>query len=284
MPVYEPATTESFATYGIVDDAPAYEQLKVPADVFVDVGGVETELSSTQMQALTDAYGYLQAYPYECAEQRSSRMLGTIAMNDVLDAFGTAQSADARRSSRDPARRTSRSSSADQNPDGGWGYWRDTKTDEFVTMQVVHRVCGAEGRRAPRSTRRKQHVSKLLAETTAKLAKARRGDDVAYAVSLAADCADDARGDRCRRTCGGAARLHATAKQLGVYPVDAKAQLLAIVAKSSNTAMRAELAGRSVVGDARDRRRCDGGDARTPRARSCCWCRIIARPRSRWTR
>ena len=24
-----------------------------------------------------------------------------------------------------------------QNTDGGWGYWRDTATDEFVTMQVV---------------------------------------------------------------------------------------------------------------------------------------------------
>ena len=79
VPVYEPATTESFATYGVVDsaDAPTYEQLKVPADIFADVGGFETEVSSTQLQTLTDAFYYLNAYPYECAEQRSSRMLGT---------------------------------------------------------------------------------------------------------------------------------------------------------------------------------------------------------------
>ena len=58
-------------------------------DVFTEVGGVDTELASTQLQSLTDAYWYLYAYPYECAEQRSSRMLATAAMADILDAFVT---------------------------------------------------------------------------------------------------------------------------------------------------------------------------------------------------
>jgi len=87
LPVYEPATTEAFATYGTLDDKPQFEQLAVPADVFVDVGGVETELASTQLQSLTDAFWYLQAYPFECAEQRSSRMLATAALYDILTAF-----------------------------------------------------------------------------------------------------------------------------------------------------------------------------------------------------
>src|SRR4029453_7576701 len=65
VPVYEPATTESFATYGTVDDAPRFEQLVVPNDIFRDVGGVGVQLSSTQLQSLTDAYWYLYAYPYE---------------------------------------------------------------------------------------------------------------------------------------------------------------------------------------------------------------------------
>ena len=57
--------------------------------IFPDVGGVEVELASTQLQSLTDAYWYLYAYPYECAEQRSARMLATAAMADILDAFET---------------------------------------------------------------------------------------------------------------------------------------------------------------------------------------------------
>ena len=67
----------------------AVRALVVPQDVFAEVGGVEVELASTQLQSLTDAYWYLYAYPYECAEQRSSRMLATTAMIDILDAFET---------------------------------------------------------------------------------------------------------------------------------------------------------------------------------------------------
>jgi uncharacterized protein YfaS (alpha-2-macroglobulin family) len=89
VPVYEPATTESFATYGTVDDTPRFEQLVVPASLFRDVGGVEVQLASTQLQSLTDAYWYLYAYPYECAEQRSSRMLATAAVYDILDLYQT---------------------------------------------------------------------------------------------------------------------------------------------------------------------------------------------------
>ena len=136
LPVYEPATTETFATYGVVDDEPAFEQLAVPSDVFTEVGGVETEIASTQLQSLTDAYWYLYAYPYECAEQRSSRMLATSAMVDLLDAFAT------------PGRPTRQAIEAqrtldvaklrhDQQADGGWGYWRDMDSDPFVSAQVL---------------------------------------------------------------------------------------------------------------------------------------------------
>jgi hypothetical protein len=52
LPVYEPATTEAFATYGTVDDAPRFEQLAVPIGIFTDVGGVEVELASCGVQKL----------------------------------------------------------------------------------------------------------------------------------------------------------------------------------------------------------------------------------------
>jgi hypothetical protein len=136
LPVYAPATTESFATYGTVDKDAQFEQLAVPADVYRDVGGVELEISSTQLQSLTDAYWYLYAYPYECAEQRSSRMIATMAIYDILDAFHTPGRPDkaeikAQRD-KDVARLVK-----DQAADGGWGYWPDTPSDPYVTMQVL---------------------------------------------------------------------------------------------------------------------------------------------------
>ena len=50
-------------------------------------GGLELTTSSTALSALTDAVLYLVAYPFECAEQLSSRVLAVAALRDVLAAF-----------------------------------------------------------------------------------------------------------------------------------------------------------------------------------------------------
>ena len=52
-----------------------------------EFGGLEVTTSSTALQALTDAVLYLVAYPFECAEQLSSRVLAVAALRDVLAAF-----------------------------------------------------------------------------------------------------------------------------------------------------------------------------------------------------
>ena len=50
-------------------------------------GGLEVTVSSTALQALTDAFIYLLRYPYEYSEQVASRILGVAALRDVLSAF-----------------------------------------------------------------------------------------------------------------------------------------------------------------------------------------------------
>ena len=241
VPVYAPATTESFATYGTIDHEDAYEQLNVPADIFAEVGGVETEVASTQLQTLTDAYWYLRAYPFECAEQRSSRMLATVAMTSVLDAFAAPD----RPTPQDQAaiqREDVARLEADQNRDGGWGYWRDTKSDPFVTMQVAAALHGV-GASAAVQQRAAGYITKRLAETNAQLAKAHHLDPVQYEVSLAAT-ALTALAALGLDEKPAAQRLHALASALEVYPVDAQARLLAIVARApAAKAMRAKLVG-----------------------------------------
>ena len=77
MPVWTPATTEAFATYGEIDQSGAIVQpVRAPSNVFPQFGGLEISTSSTQLQALTDAVLYLVAYPFECSEQLASRVLG----------------------------------------------------------------------------------------------------------------------------------------------------------------------------------------------------------------
>ncbi len=249
VPVYEPATTESFATYGTVDDAPRFEQLVVPPSLFRDVGGVEVQLASTQLQSLTDAYWYLYAYPYECAEQRSSRMLATAAIYDILDLFQTPgrptrKEIDAQRAA------DVRLLTKEQRPDGGWGYFRGMKSDPFVTMQVLQafgaqRVTGEATTKAARFVAKETRATFAALEKNAALPPARRPDHdrsgVPYLVSLAATALATLAGAG-EDVHARAERLHALAVKLGAYPVDAKARLLSLVAKQErHRAMRARL-------------------------------------------
>jgi len=233
LPVYEPATTEAFATYGTLDDKPQFEQLAVPADVFVDVGGVETELASTQLQSLTDAFWYLQAYPFECAEQRSSRMLATAALYDILTAFAAPGRPSpqelASQSALDVARLAS-----DQNADGGWGYFPGMKSDPYVTQQVLVALSRQKQQRLTTNQKARAYVTqqatKLLADLE-KLAKAPKRHPV-YEVSLAAAtlaALDEVKVDVRAR----AVKLDTLARGMNVYPMDAKAHVLAMLAKQA---------------------------------------------------
>ena len=69
LPVWTPATTEAFATYGTLDQGAAVQPVAMPKGVFKEFGGLEVSTSSTALQALTDAVVYLFSYPYECSEQ-----------------------------------------------------------------------------------------------------------------------------------------------------------------------------------------------------------------------
>ncbi len=249
MPVYEPATTEAFATYGVVDDAAQTEQLLVPTDAFPDVGGGEVEVASTQLQTLTDAFGYLYAYPYECAEQRSSRMLATLAMSAVLDAFATPG-----RPTRDEIlaqlSEDRKVLAHDQLRDGGWGYWPESQSDAYVTQQVLQAMAASGGGGDVRANAT-AYVARDAAARTAFLDKRaaraivdrdpRDDDEVDAAVAMdAADLAALAAVgvDVHAR----ALHLHEVATALAAYPIDAKARLLALVAgRKGDEAVRAKL-------------------------------------------
>ena len=87
LPVWTPATTEAFATYGVIDDGAIAQPIARPGQVVPDFGGLDVSTASTNLQSLTDAVLYLVHYPFECAEQRSSRILAIAELKDVLAAF-----------------------------------------------------------------------------------------------------------------------------------------------------------------------------------------------------
>ncbi|AWV89353.1 Ig-like domain-containing alpha-2-macroglobulin family protein [Bradymonas sediminis] len=89
LPVWTPATTEAFATYGTVDKNGAImtQPVAPPSDSLSQFGGLEVTTSSTALQGLTDALLYLANYPYESAESIGSRIMAIAALRDVLQAF-----------------------------------------------------------------------------------------------------------------------------------------------------------------------------------------------------
>ncbi len=145
LPVWTPATTEAFATYGVVDgdNATVAQPVKMPADAVKTFGDVEITTSSTALQALTDAFLYLVRYPYECDEQISSRIMGVAALRDVLTAFqvpGMPSEAELVDTvGKDIARLK-----AHQRGDGGWGYWIRTDEDPYVSIHVTHALARAK--------------------------------------------------------------------------------------------------------------------------------------------
>eukprot|EP01080_Neovahlkampfia_damariscottae_P009738 gene9738-2065_t len=87
FPIFTPATTEAFATYGEIDDGSTCQPILPPKDVYSQFGGLEITTSSTAVQALTDAFIYVYYYQFDCVEQASSRLLSICALENVLYAF-----------------------------------------------------------------------------------------------------------------------------------------------------------------------------------------------------
>lgn len=144
FPVYTPASSEAFATYGTTDKNGAIAQpVEAPGDAFSQFGGLEVTTSSTQLQELTDAFIYLQSYPYECTEQISSRILSVAALRDTLAAFdakGLPTPAEIEAKMRSDIGRIEKL----QHKDGGFSFWRsDDASLPFLSVHVAHGLARA---------------------------------------------------------------------------------------------------------------------------------------------
>lgn len=149
LPVWTPATTEAFATYGTAEQNGAIIQpVQTPGNVYSQFGGLEVTTSSTQLQELTDAFIYLSNYPYACSEQISSRMISTAAMRDVLSAFKAKDMPSAAELEKFFARDIEILQSRQRN-DGSFGLWkRDRERYEypFLTVHVAHALALAKAK------------------------------------------------------------------------------------------------------------------------------------------
>jgi hypothetical protein len=146
LPVWTPATTEAFATYGTLDKGAVVQPVRAPPDVFTEFGGVEVTTSSTALQALTDAVLYLVSYPFECSEQLSSRVLAVAALRDVLSAFQAPGLPPPDKIVAAVDRDLKRLQGM-QNDDGGFPFWiRGHPSWPFLSCHVTHALVRAKAK------------------------------------------------------------------------------------------------------------------------------------------
>ncbi|HEU0036764.1 MAG TPA: DUF6049 family protein [Kofleriaceae bacterium] len=144
LPVWTPATTEAFATYGVIDSGSVMQPVQLPTKVVTQFGGLEVTTASTNLQALTDAMIYLVKYPYDCAEQRSSRILAIAALKDVLAAFKT-KDLPSQAAMENSVKIDLEHLSQMQNGDGGFAYWeRGYPSEPYLTVHVANALARAQ--------------------------------------------------------------------------------------------------------------------------------------------
>ena len=78
LPIREVMPAESVATFFSTADQ-ALEQVAVPRDVFPGTGGLTVRLAPTALLPAASGVRFLERYPYACAEQVASRLLGLTA-------------------------------------------------------------------------------------------------------------------------------------------------------------------------------------------------------------
>jgi hypothetical protein len=162
LKVWSPATTEAFATYGTLDEGAVVQPVLAPADVEPSVGGLEITTSSTALQSLTDAVLYLVAYPFECSEQLSSRILAVAALRDVLAAFG-AEGLPGPAELEAAVTRDLERLRAIQNDDGGFAFWRRGDPSwPYVSIHVAHALARAEAKGFPVPARMRERAHAYL--------------------------------------------------------------------------------------------------------------------------
>ena len=137
IPVRIFITPETVAAYGEAKPD-AKETLEIPSGVVPDFGGLHVDLSSTMMVGLGEGARYLVEYPYGCAEQRSSTLLGLMLIADLGDAFHLpdVDAAHAKKRSQETVVELYKY----QCSDGGFAYWPGACWGEspYLTSYVSH--------------------------------------------------------------------------------------------------------------------------------------------------
>ncbi len=118
------------------NDADQTFSLDLSANPDSQARSLRIEASPSLAGTLFGALDYLTSFPYGCTEQTMSSFLPNVIVAQTLKDVPTAKI----RASNDLDKKVQRGLDrlyAYQHDDGGWGWWKDDKSDPFMTAYVV---------------------------------------------------------------------------------------------------------------------------------------------------
>ena len=245
LPVYTPTTTETFASYGVVSGGSTLlQKVTAPKGVVPQFGGLQISTSSTALQQLTDAVGYLADYDYDSSDALAAQIIAIGSLGDVLKAFSAPglPTPDALKAlvASDVTKLT-----ALQNKDGGFPYWQyGDPSDPFNSIQSTQAllVAAQRGFVVPKEgvARAQQYLAAIGSHIPADASQATKDTLLAYALDV--------------RMLGGhrdAAAAQALVAQRGPQlALDAVAWLLPVVTDEATRATLERQVGNAAVDDA----------------------------------
>ncbi len=245
IPVYTPTTTETFASYGVLTSGSILRQpVTAPRGVVPQFGGLQISTSSTALQQLTDAVGYLADYQYDSSDALASQIVAIGSLGDVLAAFdapGLPSAATLKALVTSDVQKLT----GLQNDDGGFPYWqRGERSDPFNSIQATQalQVAARHGFSVPQNIlsnadRYLTNINAYLPRTTSQTAR----DTVrAYALNVRMQGGH-------RNAAGGEALVRERGAAL---PLDAVAWLLPVVADPAAREALLRRIGNAAVDDA----------------------------------
>jgi hypothetical protein len=144
IPVERSVVREAFTIVGQTE-AEVQEGLVVPEEFLGDSEeGLKITLDSTLATSLTEAIRFLELYPHDCLEQRTSKLFAYVLFDWLLEEIGAGEGGE---TTTELIRQELAAVSLYQTADGGMSFWKDPgyrRSDYYVSLRTAHLLFLAE--------------------------------------------------------------------------------------------------------------------------------------------
>ncbi len=144
LPVLRYTTPQAFATSGtLAEGGQRLELVSLPVTFDANQGTLSLELDPSLASAMLDALDALEYSPYNSAECTLSRFLPNLVTYTTLQSFAIDSPALKARLDRTVKEGIQRLL-AQQNSDGGWGWWVENESDQYITAYALFGLATAQ--------------------------------------------------------------------------------------------------------------------------------------------